>query len=108
MNSIRGLQKLEDLEKVFKALAHPTRRHILIVLNARGGTMTAGEIVDRFSCTWPTTTRHLRLLEKAGLVIVNKKGREWIYALNAERLREVAGGWLEWFASDSKPKRRKK
>ena len=108
MTKIRGLQKLEDLEKVFKALAHPTRRHILVVLNARGGKMSAGEIVDRFSCTWPTTTRHLRLLEKAGLVDANKKGREWIYTLNAAHLQEVAGGWLEWFAPEPKGKRRTK
>ena len=97
MKQIRGLQKLEDLEQVFKALAHPTRRHILVVLNARGGQMTAGEIVERFSCTWPTTTQHLRILEKAGLVTVDQKGREWIYTLNANRLQKVAGGWLRWF-----------
>jgi DNA-binding transcriptional ArsR family regulator len=108
MKPPRGLQKLDDLERVFKALAHPTRRHILVVLNARGGRMTAGEIVNRFSCTWPTTTRHLRILETAGLVTVDQKGREWIYTLNVSRLRQVAGGWLRWFKTESKSARRKK
>lgn len=37
--------------------------------------MTAGEIAERFSCTWPTTSRHLRVLESAGLVRVEKRGR---------------------------------
>ena len=61
-------------EKVFAALAHPQRRQILLVIHFRGGTMTAGQIADRFSCSWPTTTRHLRALESAGLVRVRKSG----------------------------------
>ncbi|HSE41003.1 MAG TPA: metalloregulator ArsR/SmtB family transcription factor [Acidobacteriota bacterium] len=97
MTKGRGLRELEDLEVVFKALAHETRRHILIVLNARGGSMSAGEIAGRFSCTWPTTSRHLRILEQAGLVRVDKKGREWIYVLESERIQKVVKGWLKWF-----------
>ena len=97
MTKGRGLKELEDLEVVFRALAHETRRHILIVLNARGGSMSAGEIAGRFSCTWPTTTRHLRILEQAGLVRVDKKGREWIYVLENERIQKVVKGWLKWF-----------
>jgi DNA-binding transcriptional ArsR family regulator len=96
MTKSRGLQELQDFERVFKALAHESRRHILIVLNARGGSMTAGEIAGRFQCTWPTTTRHLRVLEKAGLVRVDKRGREWIYILESERIHKVVGGWLNW------------
>ena len=106
MTKARGLKELEDLEVVFKALAHASRRHILIVLNARGGSMTAGEIAGRFSCTWPTTTRHLRILEDAGLVRVDKRGREWIYVLQTERVREVVSGWLNWF--ELPPQRSKK
>jgi ArsR family transcriptional regulator, arsenate/arsenite/antimonite-responsive transcriptional repressor len=97
MTKSRGLQELQDFERVFKALAHESRRHILIVLNARGGSMTAGEIAGRFQCTWPTTTRHLRVLENAGLVRVDKRGREWIYILESERIHKVVGGWLNWF-----------
>jgi ArsR family transcriptional regulator, arsenate/arsenite/antimonite-responsive transcriptional repressor len=96
MTKSRGLQELQDFERVFKALAHESRRHILIVLNARGGSMTAGEIAGRFQCTWPTTTRHLRVLENAGLVRVDKRGREWIYILESERIHKVVGGWLKW------------
>lgn len=59
--------------------------------------MTSGDIARRFSCSWPTTSRHLRVLEGAGLVRVEKRGREWVYVLESERLRQVAGGWLGWF-----------
>ena len=88
---------LADVEAVFAALAHASRRQILLVLLFRGGEMRAGEIADRFACAWPTTTRHLRMLESAGLVRVEKRGRERVYRLDRERLQAVAGGWLEWF-----------
>jgi DNA-binding transcriptional ArsR family regulator len=93
----RGEKDLEDLEVVFKALAHGSRRHVLVVLNARGGSMTAGEIARRFSCSWPTTSRHLRVLEEAGLLRVDKRGREWLYVLESDRIRQVVGGWIHWF-----------
>ncbi len=90
-------RELRDVEDVFAALAHASRRHILLVLRFHGGEMTAGEIARRFACSWPTTTRHLRRLREAGLVDVEKTGRERIYRLRSDRLREVAGGWLAWF-----------
>ena len=90
-------KRQEDWELVFRALAHASRREILLILHYRGGVMTAGEIAERFSCTWPTTTRHLRQLEEAGLVRVEKRGREREYRLDVNRLASVAGGWLEWF-----------
>jgi DNA-binding transcriptional ArsR family regulator len=90
--------RLADVEAVFKALAHASRRHILLVLHFRGGEMTAGEIAGRFGCTWPTTTRHLRVLQDAGLVRVEKRGRERIYRVDRERLADVAAGWLRVIA----------
>jgi len=88
---------------VFAALDSAARRQILLILHFRGDRMTAGEIADRFSCSWPTTSRHLRKLESAGLVAVERSGREWIYRLNRERFR-IAGDWLGWF---SKPRTRR-
>jgi DNA-binding transcriptional ArsR family regulator len=90
-------RRLADLESVFAALAHEQRRHILLTLHFRGGTMTAGAIADRFACSWPTTTRHLRVLEEAGLVSVEKRGRERIYKLEIDRLLGVTDAWLAWF-----------
>jgi DNA-binding transcriptional ArsR family regulator len=69
-----------------------------MILHFRGDRMTAGEIADRFSCAWPTTTRHLRKLEDGQLVEVERVGREWIYRLNRER-HDVVREWLDWFAS---------
>jgi DNA-binding transcriptional ArsR family regulator len=93
-------RKLADLEAVFNALAHPSRRHVLLVLHYRGGSMTAGEIANRFACSWPTTTRHLRTLEAAGLVRVERRGRERIYRVDRARLRDVVGTWLEPFQDE--------
>jgi DNA-binding transcriptional ArsR family regulator len=90
-------QKLDDLEAVFSALAHEQRRHILLTLKFRGE-MSAGDIAKRFACSWPTTTGHLQVLEKAGLLIVEKRGRERIYRLDAGRLLAVTSDWLAWFA----------
>jgi DNA-binding transcriptional ArsR family regulator len=86
---------------VFAALAHASRRQILLVLRHHGGSMTAGEIARRFSCSWPTTTRHLRQLERAGLVTVEPSGRERIYRLEPDRLRRVASDWLACFQDDT-------
>ena len=97
MNAGRGERELADLEQVFRALAHASRRHVLVVLNARGGSMAAGEIAERFSHSWPTTSRHLRVLREAGLVRVERRGREQVYLLDDKRLRRVVGRWLDWF-----------
>jgi DNA-binding transcriptional ArsR family regulator len=94
----RGVAELEDLDMVFGALAHPSRRRIVSVLHARGGEMTSGAIAARFDCSWPTTTRHLRVLEEAGLVEVALRGRERIYRLDAGRLTTVAGSWISRFS----------
>jgi DNA-binding transcriptional ArsR family regulator len=59
--------------------------------------MTAGEIAARFDCTWPTTSRHLKVLLDAGLVEQHKRGRERVYRLSRERLASVAGNWLDTF-----------
>jgi DNA-binding transcriptional ArsR family regulator len=93
----RGEQDLEDFEIVFKALAHESRRNILTVLQSRGGTMTAGDIVKRFSYAWPTMTRHLQQLEQAGLITVDKIRREQHYTLNKERVASTLNKWLKWF-----------
>src|SRR5262249_60201469 len=63
----RGDQR-DAYEAVFTALAHPVRRRILLTVYFKGGSMTAGEIASMFEQAWPTTTRHLQVLESAGLL----------------------------------------
>ena len=55
------------------------------------------EIASRFAHSWPTTTRHLKVLTDAELVRVVRRGRERFYQLNRERLKRVVGDWLDWF-----------
>ena len=93
----RGEKELEELDRVFKALAHESRRTILTVLKSRGGTMTAGDIVKRFSYAWPTITRHLQQLEDAGLISSDKVSREQYYSVNDKYLTSIVNKWLNWF-----------
>jgi DNA-binding transcriptional ArsR family regulator len=89
-------ERLEDLEAVMNALAHPARRQILLTVHFRGGSMTAGEIAGRFAHTWATTTGHIRILESARLLDQQKIGRVRHYRINGERLK-VLEEWLSWF-----------
>jgi DNA-binding transcriptional ArsR family regulator len=89
-----GLRDLDALETVFGALGHATRRHILQVLAARDGSMTAGELSGRFAHSWPTTTRHLSVLVDAELISVTAVGRERHYRFERQRLGEVLALWL--------------
>jgi DNA-binding transcriptional ArsR family regulator len=97
MQKAKAQQEQEDLDAIFGALSHPSRRQILLVLLFRGEQMTAGQIAERFSCTWPTTTRHLKVLEAAGLIRVEKHGRERVYRLDKQRLISVMSDWMQWF-----------
>ena len=97
MTSKDPKKELAEVEQVFGALSNRSRRHILLVLHFRGGSMTAGDVASRFSCTWPTTSRHLKILEDAGMVRVEKQGRERIYHLEEKRLLRVVNGWTKWF-----------
>jgi len=91
--------RMDAYEAVFSALAHPARRRILLTLNFAGGSMTAGEIADVFEHAWPTTTRHIQVLEAAGLLDHDKQGRNRVYHINRRRL-ELVRDWLEWFSKD--------
>lgn len=86
---------IAELDAVLAALAHPARRQIVLVLAARGASMTAGQIADRFKHAWPTTTRHLGVLEAAGIIRVERHGRERHYTLSTDPIRRVAGWMLD-------------
>jgi DNA-binding transcriptional ArsR family regulator len=92
-----GFAELEDFDAVFGALAHRARRTILSVLHASGGAMTSGAIAAWFSHSWPTTSQHLRVLEQAGLVRIELRGREHVYQLQRDRLLTVTRSWLGHF-----------
>ena len=87
---------MDAYEAIFTALAHPARRRILMTLNFKGGSMTAGEIAAMFEHAWPTTTRHMRVLEVAGLLRHERQGRTRVYRIDRSRL-ELARDWIAWF-----------
>jgi DNA-binding transcriptional ArsR family regulator len=87
--------RLAALEEVVAALGHPARRQMLLTIHLRGE-MSAGEIAGRFAHAWPTTTRHLRVLEHAGLVRFERQGRRRVYRVEHARLGLVSE-WLGWF-----------
>lgn len=86
-------------EAVFSALAHPARRRILLTIYFNGGSMTAGEIAAVFSHAWQTTTKHLQVLETAGLVNSQRQGRQRIYRLERKRL-DLVSQWLAHFRQE--------
>lgn len=100
-STARGPRELEQLDRVFAALAHQSRRTILMVLHLRGGEMTSGDIAARFDHSWPTITRHLRVLEQAGLVRAELRGRERIYQLDTRPLRNIARSWIDRFTREN-------
>lgn len=88
--------RLDAYEAVFTALAHPARRVVLLTIFFSGGSMTAGEIAGIFEHAWQTTTRHLQVLERAGLLKVEKRGRMRVYSIERKRLALVKD-WLSHF-----------
>jgi DNA-binding transcriptional ArsR family regulator len=82
------------VDAVFLALSHEARRHVLLLLSQLGDELPSGYLAARFQHSWPTTSRHLKVLEDAGLVEVRREGRGCLYRLNRERLRRVVEGWL--------------
>ena len=90
-------ERQDAYEAVFTALAHPVRRRILITVYFNGGSMAAGQIAKTFEHAWPTTTRHLQVLEAAGLLRHKRQGRSRHYRLDCRRL-ELVRDWLAWFS----------
>jgi ArsR family transcriptional regulator len=71
----------------YRALADPTRREILRRL--REGDLPAGELASQFEISWPSVSRHLRVLEQAGLVDSRRRGGNIIYALRTSVLQDI-------------------
>ena len=82
-----------QLDSVFGALADPTRREILTRLTQ--GEATVSELVAPFTISQPAISRHLRVLEHAGLITRSRKGTARLSHLEAEPLKEA----VAWLAS---------
>ena len=82
-----------DADKVFKALADPSRRRLLDKLRANNG-QTLGELCEHLDMTRQAVTKHLRLLEAANLVVVVWRGREKLHYLNPVPIGEIFDRWV--------------
>jgi DNA-binding transcriptional ArsR family regulator len=85
-----------DIDKVFKALADPGRRHLLDLLHRDNGqTLTA--LCEHMDMTRQAVAQHLQQLEDANLVAVVWQGREKLHYLNPVPLHEIHERWIGKF-----------
>jgi DNA-binding transcriptional ArsR family regulator len=88
---------------VFNALADPTRRKILRLL--RAGSLSAGDIAERFDLTKPTLSHHFGVLRAAGLVRAERRGTSIVYTLQSNVLEDLAAELLDIAALPERKKR---
>lgn len=91
-------------ESVFDALASTPRRKILAYLAE--AELTAGEIAARFSMSKPAISKHLAILENAGLIVGDKRGQFIHYALVRENLVNTLNGFVQEVCPVSRPLKR--
>lgn len=90
-------------DSVFKALADPTRRQILRLLNDRE--MTAGDIAAHFHISLPSMSHHFNVLKEADLITSRRQGQAICYSLNTTVLEDILTVLMELFpASALKPR----
>lgn len=85
-----------DTDLVFRALADPTRRRLLDLLNADDA-QTLGELCAHLDVTRQAVTQHLDVLEAAQLVVTSRRGREKLHFLNPVPLQEIYERWIAKF-----------
>jgi DNA-binding transcriptional ArsR family regulator len=83
-----------DDDRVFKALADPTRRFLLDQLFERDG-RTLTELESQVDMTRIGVMKHLRVLEDAGLVVTRRQGREKLHFLNPVPIRLIHDRWID-------------
>ena len=85
---------MTDDDRVFKALADPTRRFLLDLLFARDG-RTLTELESAVEMTRYGVMKHLKVLEEAGLVVARRSGREKLHFLNPVPIRLIHDRWID-------------
>lgn len=83
-------------DKVFKALADPTRRKLLDLLAEKNG-QTLGQLCENLDMARQSATQHLELLEAANLVTTVRRGREKLHFINPVPIHEVYERWVRKF-----------
>jgi DNA-binding transcriptional ArsR family regulator len=85
---------MSDDDLVFRALADPTRRHLLDRLFEREG-RTLTELESELEMTRFGVMKHLKVLEAAGLVVTRWRGREKLHFLNPVPIRLIHDRWID-------------
>ncbi len=75
---------MDNINLIFEALSSTPRRKVLSYLSATS--LTAGEIAERFEMSKPALSKHLKILQTAGLIVGEKKGQFTHYSLNRNNL----------------------
>jgi DNA-binding transcriptional ArsR family regulator len=88
------------MEKIFEALASTPRRKILAYLSETE--LSAGDIATRFEMSKPSLSKHLKILEGAGLVKAEKRGQFIFYSLQRESLANTLTGFVQAICPVSK------
>jgi len=94
------------LNEVFKALADPTRRRILQLLQS--GEMTAGELAEQFDMAKPSVSHHFNVLKQADLIVSRREGQQIHYGLNTTVLEDVLASFWDLFAGRRTPEEKTK
>ena len=89
---------MDDDDGVFKALADPTRRHLLDRLFERDG-RTLTELESELEMTRFGVMKHLRVLEDAGLIVTRRSGREKHHYLNPVPIRLIHDRWIDKYTA---------
>ena len=92
------------MASVFKALADPTRRRVLVLL--RDQPRTAGQLAGEFAVSRPTMSAHFTVLREAGLVLSQKSGKTVTYSINLSVLEEALLGFTQSFGFELRVNRR--
>jgi DNA-binding transcriptional ArsR family regulator/uncharacterized protein YndB with AHSA1/START domain len=87
------------MDEVFRALADPSRRGLLDSLNERSG-QTLRELCAGLDMTRQSVSKHLAVLEEAGLVVTVRRGREKLHHLNAAPVNAIADRWISRYHRD--------
>ena len=86
----------DGTDRLFKALADPSRRKVLDLLRAHDG-RTLNELCDHLDMTRQGVTQHLRILEAAHLIATVRRGREKLHFLNPVPLQDIYDRWIAQF-----------
>jgi DNA-binding transcriptional ArsR family regulator len=87
---------MKAIDKVFKALADPSRRELLDRLHAKNG-QTLSELCKGLDMARQSVTQHLGLLEDANLIAVEWQGREKLHYFNPVPIHEIYQRWIRKF-----------